>query len=763
MKRFVCTILAFLFFNSAFAQVPDTLTPEKKARWKIRQIPDKAVGGTPHFYFQESLSALADMAVTRVPYLTMRQLRAGAADTASLVHVIEGPRSGIFALDASARPMLDDSAMNVVVGNRRFTRQDMGYVRPEWWGARRDSVTDDYLAFQKMFNWIAKSGKAARVMLSQGTYVVKKSLRPKPLSMKPKYNYDLTIEGQGDWSTVVLCEAESDVSSVIEFTYGEVDFNGRSSGITISGVRFNANGKARHAIHFRYIAGLDMSHCTLNGGIENNLTIDGESDNYGISIRNVYAGGWGKGGHNTHNFYLRRVRYGLFDRITTDGSKYGMRFDLCDKNFIINCHLEGSKTACLWLNGGENKVTTNFFLPYAGYEPNAVFRGDQYAVRVDAPGGSANNIISNNVFATYNNTNLIVTTIFGFDSKLTASPGDSYTITGATSGATGLLIGFNRSNGDAVIQKVKGTFVRGEKITQPNPHKGGKGSGVLGAFIPTKSVGLGLYGSAGYNTVTGNQIRGTQDVAIWNASDLNVITSNTVEAHGTTFYNASSRVLLTANMFYAPDIGKIKGKAIESVSGIVYARNNYNTAGSETGTISREFTSAGTVGYIPQTTADGSIANSVIQQNAGGEVGLGVSPSGNKLHISGGQFPLKLESQGAGVLMTYASPGKAYHVGIDPRNAHSKEWAVFDATANTTRFMIHDDGNVKVGSDPTNNGYKLEVQGGARATQFYLSSINTAPPSATSKGTAGELRFTDTGIYICVATNKWIKCVGSAF
>jgi hypothetical protein len=687
MKYLATTIITLFTVTSALCQIPDTLTPEKKARWKIRESLRQTRGGASQMDFQGAFNALADMAVTRVPYVTMRQLRAGKADTASVVHVNEGTRSGTFVFSPTSRPTPDDSAMTIIAGTRRYVRQDMGYVRPEWWGAKRDSVTDDYLAFQKMFNWVSAMGKPCKVMLSQGTYVVKKALKPRPLTMRPKYNYDLTIEGQGEWSTVLLCETENEVSSVIEFMYGEVDFNRRNTGITISGVRFNANGKAKNAVHFRYMAGLDMSHCTLSGGIENNLTIDGESDNYGISLRNIYASGWGKGGHNTHNFYFRRVRYGLFDRITTDGSKYGMRFDHCDKSFISNCHIEGSKTACLWINSGENKITNNFFLPYVGYEPNAVFRGDQHSVRVDAVGGSANNVISNNVFATYKNANLIVTNISGFDAKLTASPGNDYTITGASSGATGLLLGFNRSNGDAVIEKLKGSFVTGEKITQPNPHKGGKGSGILGKFMPTKSIGLGLYGSAGYNTVTGNQIRGTNDVAIWNASDLNTITSNTLEAHGTTFYNASSRVLLTSNMFYAPNVGQVTGKAIESVSGTVYARNNYNTAGVEMGIISKELTSSGSEGFIPRTAADGSISNSVIQQNAAGEIGLGVSP----------------------------------------------------------------------------NGYKLDVAGTARATQFHLSAVNTAPATATSKGVAGELRFTESGIYICVATNQWIKCVGSTF
>jgi lysophospholipase L1-like esterase len=48
-------------------------------------------------------------------------------------------------------------------------------------------------------------------------------------------------------------------------------------------------------------------------------------------------------------------------------------------------------------------------------------------------------------------------------------------------------------------------------------------------------------------------------------------------------------------------------------------------------------------------------------------------------------------------------------------------------------------------------------------TGIISTDINTAPSSATDTGTTGEIRFTSTGIYICIATNTWIKCVGATF
>lgn len=52
----------------------------------------------------------------------------------------------------------------------------------------------------------------------------------------------------------------------------------------------------------------------------------------------------------------------------------------------------------------------------------------------------------------------------------------------------------------------------------------------------------------------------------------------------------------------------------------------------------------------------------------------------------------------------------------------------------------------------------IDAAGAVTSTQFKLSSLNTAPASATATGTAGEIRFgTDGRIYICTATNTWIR------
>lgn len=42
-------------------------------------------------------------------------------------------------------------------------------------------------------------------------------------------------------------------------------------------------------------------------------------------------------------------------------------------------------------------------------------------------------------------------------------------------------------------------------------------------------------------------------------------------------------------------------------------------------------------------------------------------------------------------------------------------------------------------------------------TKLQLVDLNTAPASATAEGAKGEIRITDTYIYVCIATNTWVR------
>lgn len=686
---------------------------------------------------------------SKAAYGTVTQLRNLSDLETTYFNITNNGIEGAFIYDSTDTSTTDDGAMTIVNSGRRFKRVYEGILKPEWFGAKGDGTTDDGPAFQAMLNY--PYTVAVKIVLEAKTYIINQSLIPRVLVGAPFFTYAITIEGAGDWITTLQCNSSTDIDSIISFTQGQTDFNGRNTKITIKNMRFDANAKASKCLHFRYIAGLDVSNLAVGGGFDANIVIDGESDNYGISFRNIYGAGGGKNnGHSVNNFYLRRVRYGLFDRITTDGSKYGLNFDGCDKNFITNCHIEGSKTAAIRLNGGENKIINNFILPYVSFEGNALFRGEHYGIWVLAPGGSSSNIISNNVTACYKQDSIALT-ISGYNSHLHSSPHAPNLITSNT-GATGYLDGFNATNGDAVIRVVSGTFAPGQTITQFNSQTGGTGVGTLGAFLPNRTIGIYLSSEAGYagsNIVSNNNIRGTQNYGIWNSSDYNNISTNNIEAHGSCYYNTSDHAVSNRSQYYNPISG---GKAIENIS-TYNLRSSFDEviAGTNSGLIKYELTSNSTSGYIPLTNSTGNLSNSVIRQNSNGFIGIGGAATDQiPVHIqSVWGTPLKLERTAPfSVMQSFKRPDKEYLIGINAYNNGTKEFSIYDLTTNVFRVIVFDNGNVKIGHGLTDTGHKLQVDGTIKGTKLNLNDLSVYADNAaavTGGLLVGDLYRTSTG------------------
>jgi hypothetical protein len=51
----------------------------------------------------------------------------------------------------------------------------------------------------------------------------------------------------------------------------------------------------------------------------------------------------------------------------------------------------------------------------------------------------------------------------------------------------------------------------------------------------------------------------------------------------------------------------------------------------------------------------------------------------------------------------------------------------------------------------------VSINGTSKASNFKLSALNTAPSSATDTGVTGEIRITATYVYVCIATNTWVR------
>lgn len=155
----------------------------------------------------------------------------------------------------------------------------------------------------------------------------------------------------------------------------------------------------------------------------------------------------------------------------------------------------------------------------------------------------------------------------------------------------------------------------------------------------------------------------------------------------------------------------------------------------------------GSIPYGILEAGDGVAYRSLVLNPTSGNVGIGTYPS-YKLHVTGGN--IYVGGVGAGVRMEDRSiSSRSYQLYVD-----GGALAVFNHNNSTQPLTVTDGGNVLVGT-VTNSGFKLDVNGTARATQLYLSALNTAPASATATGTTGEIRIDASYIYICTATNVW--------
>lgn len=61
---------------------------------------------------------------------------------------------------------------------------------------------------------------------------------------------------------------------------------------------------------------------------------------------------------------------------------------------------------------------------------------------------------------------------------------------------------------------------------------------------------------------------------------------------------------------------------------------------------------------------------------------------------------------------------------------------------------------VTLGNPLVTNVY---TYGKVNAPSYKLSALNTAPSSASDTGITGEIRYTSTHIYVCIATNTWVR------
>lgn len=151
--------------------------------------------------------------------------------------------------------------------------------------------------------------------------------------------------------------------------------------------------------------------------------------------------------------------------------------------------------------------------------------------------------------------------------------------------------------------------------------------------------------------------------------------------------------------------------------------------------------------------------------NTGGFVGMGTTIPDARLHVAGGatmygnwKRTVVLEASYPVLAFQSTANGRYGGIGYDGGagmafwvNATSDD---IPATA-LSALMIRYDGKVGIGySVPAE---KLSIAGNVLANQYKLSDLNTAPANASDTGTKGEVRITADYIYVCIATNTWVR------
>lgn len=99
------------------------------------------------------------------------------------------------------------------------------------------------------------------------------------------------------------------------------------------------------------------------------------------------------------------------------------------------------------------------------------------------------------------------------------------------------------------------------------------------------------------------------------------------------------------------------------------------------------------------------------------------------------------------------TPSARLHIRADDNLAAANSIYVENSSA-TQLLKLNNTGQLLLGAGAFDT-YKLDVVGTIRGTQYNLSALNTAPATAASTGTLGEIRIDANHIYVCTATNTW--------
>ena len=563
---------------TSYAQVPDTLTPEKKVRYRINQIKEKKTDLRSDNAINNALLELTNFASNRIPFVTMKQLRAGKADTSQIVQITDANKEGLFKYNPiSIAP--DDSAMVIKNGNRRYERI-YEYLRPEYFGANSLDNGDDAPAFQKMFNSITKKG--ADIRLSAGEYIIGSKVDFKSPTGAPAWFYKTTMQGAGMGSTKISGKPGF-TGDMFVMNTGKASGKEKDALVKISDIYFSANTAGRILFATEAVS-IKIYDCRFDGGEICGIQFGvpgGAPGGYNCQLRNTYhnGGSYGQVAQIPALVKMYSCRFFTIDNFESDGGKYGIMIISGDKNIITRHKIEGTKRAGIFIDnenggGGENSILYGTINPYAGLEKKALFDGEINGIEINSRMGanSGNSIMGNLMLGP---TTSVLPRVFIL-SKTTgnfdpAAYLETHGVVGQKSGAVGYLEGYDPVLHKAVIQTTKGSFQVGEVIKQRTTNA----QGVVNSIGVSHSNAIKLTGVAGYSIIANNRFRVGAEIAINNQQNNNIITGNWIEATAKGIYTTSPEgTTITSNQFSVPS-----GIAVENTGGSIQYSNNTVLAG----------------------------------------------------------------------------------------------------------------------------------------------------------------------------------------
>jgi len=194
----------------------------------------------------------------------------------------------------------------------------------------------------------------------------------------------------------------------------------------------------------------------------------------------------------------------------------------------------------------------------------------------------------------------------------------------------------------------------------------------------------------------------------------NLTVTNTIVGNAATASSlANSRTLWGQSFTGAANVSG----AITGVTGIT-STGNYSSTSSSSNSVSSISTGSTTNALISTVNDVGGNLFNVSWGSSAAGSDLGMTRAGNSMLIYSGSGTMAIGSRSTNDIVI--------------------------STNNTERARISGSGAFNIVGALTSSSYKV-------------SSLNTAPASATATGTLGEIRITATYIYVCTANNTWVR------